>query len=167
MEAAGFQQELDVSNPQDRAVLRLFCLGNVSDAEQAKIYHEAFTTATDHSTRELLIAGLNRCGRLGDPAVQPTYLPAMFTRALANSGSLSKEQKINILAAILKYLAQILQVSEKEREKLPKDVTVIERDVRSLEKVVASSDFRRNPEILNEKFKVEELMPEASVANVA
>ena len=159
---AGYSREFDIDKPADRALMRLFSLGNTSSADSADIFCTAFTDRIPAKTREQLIHGLNVNGSVEQPAVQPTYIPAMFTKALGNTANGSQEEKINVIAAMLRYLGRCLVVESSSLENLPRGVTVIERDVRKIIPILDSEDFKNNPDILDK-----ESIPEDQVANMA
>ena len=159
---AGYSRDFDIRKPGDRALMRLFCLGNTSNAESADVFYTAFTERISAETREQLVHGLNVDGSVEEPAVQPTYIPAMFTKALGNTPNGSHEEETNAITAMLRYLGRCLDVKPSSLEKLPRDVTVIERDVRKIIPVLDSEDFKRNPDVLDK-----ESIPEDQVANIA
>lgn len=162
LRSVGFAREMDIQNPHDRALMRLFCLGNSANVESGEIFYTAFTDRISDDSRAQLIRGLNVHGSIDEPAVQATYIPAMFTKAMGNTPSGSLEEKINAVAAILRYLGRCMVVDDSAREKLPPGVTVIERDVRKIIPVLDSEEFRRKPEVLDG-----ESIPDGQVANMA
>lgn len=162
LRSVGYVRELDIKNPQDRALMRLFCLGNTANVESADIFYTAFTDRISEDSRSQLIHGLNVRGSVHEPAVQATYIPAMFTKAMGNTSSGSVEQKVDAVAAVLRYLGRCMVVEDSTRQQLPEGVTVIERDVRKIIRVLDSEEFRRKPEVLDG-----ESVPDAQVANMA
>ncbi|EXJ86184.1 hypothetical protein A1O1_06554 [Capronia coronata CBS 617.96] len=182
---AGYCRPFDITCPRDRAIMRLFCLGNTTDGDTADVFFVAFAEYVSRETRRMLTYGLNLDGGVDEPAVQPTYFPAMLTKALRNTeignengtdtalapdagtdtGTGTPQQnnsKIKTVAAMLRYLARCLVVDQAVLEKLPKGVTVIERDVRGIADVVESEAFRRDPDVLDEQA-----IPGGQVANMA
>jgi hypothetical protein len=159
---AGYKRQFVISNLKDRAVMRLFCLGNTTNADSAEVFFKAFTEEVPEQSRQELVTGLNVDGSTSQPAVQPTYIPAMFTKALGNTRTGSQEEKIKAVASVLKYLGRCLIIHPEQRSQLPKDVTVVERDVRNLTPVLESGGFRDNPDILDQ-----EAIPDDQVANRA
>lgn len=158
---AGYSHDLDINLPTDRALMRLFCLGNTTDVETADIFFQAFTQRISQDCRTSLIRSLNLDGTRKDPAVQPTYIPAMFTKAINNTAHGSKNEKINAVAALLRYLARCMIVDPSSLQRLPKGVTVIERDVKKLIPVLEGSAFKQDPDILDQ-----ESLPDDQVANL-
>lgn len=159
---AGYARNFDVKKPADRALMRLFCLGNTSNAQNADVFFTAFTERITEPFRQMLLHGLNLDGTVGEPAVQPTYTPAMLTKAAGNTVSGSHEEKIEAVTAMLRYLARCMRVERASVEKLQRGVTVIERDVRKIIPVLDSEDFKRNPGVLDQ-----EAIPDDQVANLA
>ncbi|KAK5344386.1 hypothetical protein LTS03_011816 [Exophiala xenobiotica] len=159
---AGYQRDFDIQNPSDRALMRLFCLGNTSNAQNAEMYCSAFTERIPEATRQNLVHGLNLDGTVEEPAVQTTYIPAMLTKAVGNTGSGKDEGKLMAVTAMLRYLARCLVVDRSRLERLPAGVTVIERDVKKIVPVLESEEFRNNPDVLDKQE-----IPEDQVANMA
>ncbi|EXJ58940.1 hypothetical protein A1O7_06371 [Cladophialophora yegresii CBS 114405] len=158
----GYSRHFDITRPEDRALMRLFCLGNTTDADNADIFYTAFTQRIPSETRSQLTHGLNVDGSVDEPAVQPTYLPAMLTKAVGNTATGSQEDKIAAVAALLRFLGRCFVVEPETLQSLPRGVTVIERDVRKLIPVLESDEFKRNPDVLDK-----ESIPEGQVANMA
>jgi hypothetical protein len=159
---AGYHRDFDIQEPSDRALMRLFCLGNTSNAQNAEMYFTAFTERIPDTTRQSLVHGLNLDGTVEEPAVQTTYIPAMLTKAVGNTVSGQDEEKLKAVAAMLRYLARCLVVDRSRLDRLPAGVTVIERDVKKIAPVLESEEFRNNPDVLDK-----EEIPEDQVANMA
>ncbi|KAI1616320.1 hypothetical protein EDD37DRAFT_83427 [Exophiala viscosa] len=158
----GYARQLDIRIPQDRALMRLFCLGNTTNAEEADVYATAFAQRMSEETRQALAHGLNLDGTVEEPAVQATYTPAMLTKAATNTVKGSDDEKVAAVSALLRYLAKCMVVRPDSMERLPKGVIVIERDVRRIMPILESAEFNRNPDILDR-----EDIPEDQVANMA
>ncbi|OCT51971.1 hypothetical protein CLCR_08563 [Cladophialophora carrionii] len=159
---AGYSRQFDITQPGDRALMRLFCLGNTSNAENADIFFTAFTERISPETRSQLTHGLNVDGSVEEPAVQPTYIPAMLTKAIGNTATGSQREKITAVAAMLRFLGRCFVVEPQTLQRLPRGVTVIERDVRKIIPVLESDEFKRDPDVLDK-----ESIPESQVANMA
>jgi hypothetical protein len=139
---AGWDGKLDLAKKYDRALARLFCLGNTNNKDTAEMYVEAFGAISDRE-REMLIEGLNIDGSVEEPAVQTTYAPAMLSKATSNTANGTREEKVNAIAALLGYLARCFDVTIGERVAFRKQkVMVIERDIRSVDKVVSGEGFK-------------------------
>ncbi|KAJ5815864.1 hypothetical protein N7447_008097 [Penicillium robsamsonii] len=121
-------------NPEDRALMRLFCMGNVTTQEKAVLYEDAWRALED-PVRETLANALNLDGRRNEPAVQPTYIPALFGRI----------QDVNALVCTLHYLSRVMSATNVADP----SAVVIERSVYSVLKDFVESDgFQEDPTIL-------------------
>ncbi|KAJ5329939.1 hypothetical protein N7452_010329 [Penicillium brevicompactum] len=119
---------------EDRALIRLLCMGNVTTAEKAFLYEGAWCALED-PIRETLVKSLNLDGQRSEPAVQPTYIPALL--------DLIKDE--NALICTLRYLAQVLSA----RDVGDPLAVVIERSVYTvLKEVIGSRQFQDDPSIL-------------------
>ncbi|KAJ5577285.1 hypothetical protein N7535_004211 [Penicillium sp. DV-2018c] len=119
------------NNPDDMALMRLLCMGNVATNEKALLYEEAWRALED-PVRESLRAALNLEGKRGEPAVQPSYMSALLGRM----------QDVDYLVCALCYLARIMSA----RDVADPSALVIERSLYEvLEKVVDSKEFRNDP----------------------
>ncbi|OJJ94696.1 hypothetical protein ASPACDRAFT_1877286 [Aspergillus aculeatus ATCC 16872] len=145
----GFKKSLDVNIPEERALIRLFCMGGAASLENAQLYYDAFYSIC-HATRAALVDGLDIDGLVGKPAVLPTYIPAMLRLALSNTVGDSREERLLALGSMLRYLTRVLTIREMDLDRVPEKVVVVERDVRSMiEDVVGGEDFRWNPGVLD------------------
>jgi hypothetical protein len=140
----GHPEVYDIDTAPGRAMLRLMCLGNVNTSEVALIYHEAFNESLDRETRDQLTYALSLDGSPEEPTVQPTYAPAMLSKAYKNAG-LGVAEKTAAVVAMLRYLAKVMALTRNELESLPKGVSVVERDLRSIETIVMGQSFRLTP----------------------
>ncbi|CAG8193814.1 unnamed protein product [Penicillium salamii] len=119
---------------EDRALMRLLCMGNVTMADEAFLYEGAWQALED-PIRETLVRGLNLDGKRSEPAVQPTYMPAIL-------GHVKDE---NALVCTFRYLAHILSATEVGDPV----AVVIERSVYTvLKQVIESKEFKKDPSIL-------------------
>ncbi|OQE21028.1 hypothetical protein PENSTE_c012G10266 [Penicillium steckii] len=137
---------LDVKNsPNDRALIRLFCMARVTDLEKAKWFEDTWKGIED-TIREGLIRDLNIDGSSGQPAIQPTYMPAFLSRI--------HDEKA--LTCALNYLSRIVSaVDDHDRS-----AVVIERSVLEvMKKYVETGIFDQDPQIL-ERIDI----PEAVIA---
>ena len=159
---SGYDKDFDVTKADERAMMRLFCLGNTNNPQNAELYFTAFNNGISRRTRQTLIDGLNTDGSVEKPAIQNTYAPAMFTKATGNTPTGSREEKIRAISAVMTYLAKCFVLTKEQHKELPQGVTVIERDLRSVLEVVESEEFKKDPTCL-EKEKA----PEVQVANMA
>ena len=135
---------LDIRKPEDRALMRLLCMGSVADRETAELYDAAWASI-DQSTKDSLVHTLNIDGSVAEPAVQPTYMPAMLTSGVGTAQSRTPDQRKRALQSLLQYLARVLTVTEKPHE----PIVVIERSVLgTLKDVMEKQEFQENPRIL-------------------
>lgn len=118
----------------DRALMRLFCMGNVTTLETTQLF-EATWNALDNSIREALVYSLNVDGQKGEPAVQPTYMPAF----------LSHMKDGRALTYAFRYLCRLLTATDVEDPL----AVVIERSLLGvLKQYVESGEFDQDPTIL-------------------
>ncbi|ETN45320.1 uncharacterized protein HMPREF1541_09151 [Cyphellophora europaea CBS 101466] len=156
LQKAGFDHSFDINKPTDRAMLRIFCLGNTNSPENAEIFYRAFFDSIPDIEREDLVHGLNVDGSEAEPAIQPTYTPAMLAKAMANTKKGTPEEKVRAIAAMLRYLVRVF----KRARTITQGVTVVEREVRLVDAVVSSAEFKERPEIVTQQP-----VPEDQVAN--
>jgi hypothetical protein len=125
-------------------------MNNAVDALDADLVLDAFNAISDEM-RHSLVHSLNIDGSLEEPAVQPTYIPAMFKTAIRVTKTNSRTEKTKALAAVFRYLVRALRVDMIEvRKKFPKGVVVIERDMRMvLLHHLKCKDFVQNPDMLD------------------
>jgi hypothetical protein len=135
---------LEVRKPEDRALMRLLCMGGAADRETAGLYDGAWASL-DQSTKGTLVHMLNLDGSVAKPAVQPTYMPAMFAKGVGTTQSRTLDERKRVLQSLLRYLARVLDVKEKPNE----PVSVIERSVLgTLKDVMEKEEFQGKPSIL-------------------
>jgi hypothetical protein len=135
---------LEIRIPEDRALMRLLCMGGVADRETAELYDAAWASL-DHLMKGTLVYTLNLNGSVAEPAVQPTYMPAMLARGVGTAQSRTLDERKRALQSLLRYLARVLTVTEKPNE----PISVIERSVLgTLKDVVEKQEFQENPGIL-------------------
>lgn len=133
---------LDIRDPKDRALMRLLCMGGVADLETARLYDSAWNFL-DELTKSSLVHSLNVDGSIIEPAVQPTYMPALLAQCVNATESRTWDEKLKMLQSILHYLARVMTVTEKPKG----PVSVIERSVLIVLKNVV--DFQADPGILD------------------
>ncbi|KAK2758935.1 hypothetical protein CKAH01_16763 [Colletotrichum kahawae] len=150
----GFRS-LRVTEPADRALMRLLCMGGVSDAVLAQLYWSAWEML-DECTKSTLVHALNVDGSVAEPAVQPTYFPAMLAQGLGGAAQLSRQEQLRRLQSMLWYLSRVMTLTE-ERDG---QAIVIERSVLWVVKdTVQSQAFQDDPTILERAD-----IPESAVA---
>ncbi|KAJ4116123.1 hypothetical protein NW768_011095 [Fusarium equiseti] len=140
---------LDVQHPEHRALLRLLSMGGVSDLKKAQLYLQTWKDL-DEDTKTSLIRSLNIDGSLSEPAVQPTYIPAMLTQGVGGLNSASAEEQAKRLRYILRYLSRVMDLGDEQHD----HAAVIERSVLWVVKDVVQCDaFRQDPTCL-EKVEI-------------
>ena len=142
---------LDVKRPDDRSLMRLLCMGGAADLETAELYDAAFGSL-DQSTKNSLVENLNRDGSVAQPAVQPTYIPAMLAKGVGNTESGSPDKKKEALQSLLRYLARVLTFTDNPNQPSePSSPCVIERSVLgTLKDVLDNKEFKEDPSILRD-----------------
>ncbi|TGJ81883.1 hypothetical protein E0Z10_g6902 [Xylaria hypoxylon] len=142
----GFRQ-LEIVNPNDRALTRLLCMGRATDLSTAQLYDSVWGDL-EPEIKDSLVADLNVDGSVDRPAVQATYAPALLTKGVDASGPGSSDEKRRRLQSLLRYLARVLKPASTP---LNSSAVVIERSVLMVAQYIAESDeFRANPAILDE-----------------
>lgn len=145
LQAQGFQK-LDVKESQDRALMRLLCMGGVIDLATANIYDKAWLSIHE-STRSGLIESLSLDGEVGNPAVQATYFPALLSKALDSACAKNEDGKVRTLRSCFRYLQRVLKIHESIN--IGK-ITVVERDLQHIvNDVITSPGFQEDPDILD------------------
>ncbi|RHZ57682.1 uncharacterized protein CDV56_106444 [Aspergillus thermomutatus] len=130
---------------EDRALMRVLCMGGVTSLDTARRYEAAWRTL-GNATREALVNALNVVGSKDEPAVQPTYMPALL-------GSVHDDQRA--LACALGYLARVMGATTNLPDCTP---VVVERSMLGvLKQYIEGGDF--DPTVL-ERLDV----PDAVVA---
>ncbi|KAJ0300309.1 hypothetical protein Brms1b_012879 [Colletotrichum noveboracense] len=135
---------LHVTQPEDRALMRLLCMGGVSDVERAELFWSAWEIL-DERTKSSLVHSLNVDGSVAEPAVQPTYFPAMLAQGLGGARVVSRDDQMRRLQSMLRYLSRVMTLTEEQHDQ----VVVIERSVLWVVKdTVQSCAFQEDPTIL-------------------
>ncbi|PYH97534.1 hypothetical protein BO71DRAFT_438788 [Aspergillus ellipticus CBS 707.79] len=117
-----------------RFMEQLLCMGNVTSRDRAQLFWGTWY-ALDAAVREALVCSLNRDGRMGEPAVQPTYMPALLGRI--------RDERA--LSCALRYLCRVMTATDVG----DLSVVVIERSVLGvLKQYVENGLFDEDPTIL-------------------
>ncbi|CAA9956415.1 hypothetical protein PTMSG1_00023 [Pyrenophora teres f. maculata] len=145
---------LAITDQQDRALARLLCMGGVADLETAQLY-EAAWDELEEPVRALLVSSLNAIGSIAEPAMQPTYMPALLTRGLAAVASQDSNKQREVLHIMFQYLARVMEMPGGTLS-----VSIWERNLLSIVKSVPSDpNFIARPGIL-----LEAEIPKAEIA---
>ncbi|KAI1274842.1 hypothetical protein F5Y07DRAFT_191609 [Xylaria sp. FL0933] len=154
----GFRR-LEIANPDDRALMRLLCMGRVTQLPTAQLYDSVWEEL-EADVRTSLVADLNVDGSVEQPAVIATYAPAFLTTGVDAGGTGSSEGKRSRLKSLLRYLARVLKLDVTLSDT---SAVVIERNLLGIvQDVVKSEEFRANPSILDS-----EEVPDGVVAQTA
>lgn len=130
----GYRQLHVEENQDDRALARLMCMGGVEDSETARLY-ETTWQFLESQIRGNLVHALNVDGSKAEPAIQPTYMPALISHA--------KDERS--LTCVMRYLARVMSAIKLTDA----SAMVIERSILGvLKKHVESGEFEQDPEIL-------------------
>ncbi|KAJ5656055.1 hypothetical protein N7507_008005 [Penicillium longicatenatum] len=125
---------LHVDNLHHRALLRLCCMGNVATRDKANMFKETWDSL-EASVRDKLVYALNLDGESGEPAAQPTYMPAFLSRI---------EDKKSLTCA-WRYLARVMTLEES----IDSSVLVVERSILwVMKEYVETGEFDKDPTIL-------------------
>ncbi|KAL5357479.1 hypothetical protein BJX96DRAFT_172560 [Aspergillus floccosus] len=143
LHSAGYAR-LSPAAAEDRALLRLFCMGRVADKEHARLFHEALQ-ALDAASRENLVNGLNVDGVDDGVAVLPYYAPGILAESLRNVPDESDASRVRVLTAFMRFLARVFDGS-KPTPGAPGGL--VERDLAFAQDMVHGDAFRENPDIL-------------------
>jgi len=129
----GFQL-LCPDDSHHRALMRLFCMGNVTTLDKAEMFKNTWDSL-EASVQDRLVYALNLDGASGEPAIQPTYMPAFLSRIKGKES----------LTSAWVYLARIMTLEEP----VDSSVLVIERSVLSvLKQYVETGEFDKDPSVL-------------------
>lgn len=141
---------LHVDDFHHRALMRLCCMGNVTTHDKADMFKDTWDSL-ETSVRDKLIHALNLDGASGEPAVQPTYMPAFLSR-------IGDKQS---LTCAWRYLARLMTLEEY----VDPSVLVIERSVLwVLKQYVETGKFDKDPTVL-ESIDVPEAVVALTIAN--
>ncbi|KAI2631109.1 hypothetical protein GGS21DRAFT_523332 [Xylaria nigripes] len=140
----GFRR-LDICDKEDRALMRLLCMGNVTDLSTAELY-ESVWEELEMESKASLVADLNINGSVDVPAVLPTYASELLTNGVGTDSQESSDDKWERLWYLLRYLARVLRQTDKP---VNGKVVVIERNLQKISQVIVTSEeFRINPAML-------------------
>jgi hypothetical protein len=132
----GFRLLKVESEEYERALMRLLCMGNVTTKEGAEMYESALNSLRQ-ATKDALVYALNVDGSVDEPAIQPTYAPALLSL-------IKKEME---LVAVLEYFSRVMSV----KARVGSSAILIERSVLGvLKRHIESAEFRGNPSMLED-----------------
>ncbi|GFF50374.1 hypothetical protein IFM46972_09031 [Aspergillus udagawae] len=129
LHSTGFRLLHVEEDREDRALMRVLCMGSVTSPDTARRYEAAWRTLSN-AIREALVNDLNIVGSKDEPAVQPTYMPALLC-------SVHDDQRA--LTCALGYLARVMGATKNLTDSTP---VVVERSVLGvLKQYIENRDF--------------------------
>ncbi|KAG2417739.1 hypothetical protein HFD88_008958 [Aspergillus terreus] len=131
-------------NDEERALLRLLCMGRVSSPKEARTFRLAFDRMPS-SNKKALVDGLVVDGIDDGVAIIPYYAPGLLAEALRNTVDQSEESITRALTAFMRFLSLVL-ADAKPQPGTPG--TVVARDLSFVQDVIKGNSFRERPEIL-------------------
>lgn len=134
---------LSTGNMEERALLRIFCMGRVDNRTTADLFRRAFNTLSI-TEKKNLVNGLNVAGINGGIAILPYYAPGLTSEVLRGVQGKEEPAIIKALSALMRFMARVM-----EPKSDPNDSGVIERDLSFVQGTIKSSDFRDNPDVLD------------------
>lgn len=135
LQQKGFRLLCIQDSPDDRALTRIICMGNVTTLETANMFQDTWN-CLDDSIRQVLVRGLNIDGNTGEPAIQPTYMPAFLSRM--------KNQQA--LSYALRYISRIIGTGDSQDP----SVLVVEKSVLGvIKRLLETGIFEQDPTILD------------------
>lgn len=147
LKRTGFQRSLSTTNPSDRALLRLICMGCVTDRETADYFEDAFNDL-NRTTEQTFSARLNANGLSdADRALLPYYAPALFARILSSKSECGTDWTRKALLSLMGFLNRICVIPNNAND-LCKDY-IITRDLSFILGTLTSDQSKGNPAILN------------------
>jgi hypothetical protein len=137
-------RSLDINDFENRALMRLLCMGRVTDVEVARSFESTWQSLSP-DVRQSLAHNLNLVGSVTEPAVLPTYMPALLSEIVDLTVTETEDVRKRALDAAFRYLSRVMTITRKPS----KPVDFVERSVlRVVKEVVQCQEFRANPEIL-------------------
>lgn len=135
---------LSTTSAEDRALLRLLCMGRVVSKDQAGLFQQAFNLLPP-AVKQDLVNGLNVNGLHDGVGVIPYYAPGLLAEALKNTADKADASLIRAIQAFIGFLARVF---DGLRPEPGAPGGVIERDLSFAQDTIKSAAFRDNPDIL-------------------
>jgi hypothetical protein len=139
-------QSLDITDPTQRALLRLLSMGRVTESTLADHFQEAMN-GLQAAVRTDLVNGLMVDGIEDGCAVIPYYAPSLFANALKATQNSTAPQQVAALQAIFRLLARAYQGSKPEPER--KAGRIVECYLDFARDTILGEEFAANPEVLD------------------
>lgn len=137
---------LSTESDEERALLRLLCMGRVDTKELADCFRSAFMDIPPISRKDL-VQGMSVDG-LGDGvAIVPYYAPGLLAEVMRCAGKMDddSDRRIKALSAFLQFLARVFASSKRQLGTMG---AVLERDLSFAQDVIKSRHFVNDPSIL-------------------
>lgn len=138
---------LVTTKAEERAFLRLLCIGRVDNPGQADIFKRAFDSLAKMQ-KDTLINGLNVDGLDDYPAILPYYAPGLVAEVLRGVGGKEDSVVIEALSTFMRFLSRVFEGPDRCPEP---SRNVIECDLAFIQDKIKSSEFKENPSILDEE----------------
>lgn len=137
---------LSISQPEERALLRLLTMGRTVDKAQAELFAGAFY-ALAQSTREQLVDGLSVDGYQDGTAILPYYMPAIMSEGIKNMRGMEASAQQDGLGSLMRFLARVVRGTKPA----PGQPGVVkERNLLFARDTIRSEAFRKNPGVLDD-----------------
>ena len=131
---------------QERALLRLLCMGRVESKELAKEFKQAFELLPVDA-KQNLVNRLNIDGIDDGIAVVPYYAPGLISEALKASAVQAGPAACPVLLAFMQFLAAVLDGPNLQTGT---NSSLIERDLSFALNTIKSYQFKKDPKVLGE-----------------
>ncbi|KAE8392153.1 hypothetical protein BDV23DRAFT_151655 [Aspergillus alliaceus] len=135
---------LSVRDQEQRALLRLLCMGRVETKEDAERFQRAFENLADPFKKNL-VNGLSVNGFGDGTAILPYYAPGILVEVLRNILDPTEDRIILHLSVFMRFLAGVYGGSKPDPTK---EDGLEERDLAQVQDLVRSAKFKEDPESL-------------------
>lgn len=135
---------LSTDNAEQRALLRIFCIGRVGSKQLADAFTKSFNVLPA-AEKDNLVRGLNVDGLNDGTAILPYYAPGLTAEVLRGVRGEEEPVVIEALSAFLRFLAKVME----ESKAVPNTSGVIERDLSFVQDVIKSNSFKDDPHVLD------------------
>ena len=142
----GFEP-LSVTEPCERALLRLLTMSRTASKRQAKQISQAFHNLPDR-TQQALVDGLSVDGYNDGTAILPYYIPALFAETIRNTAKSNDKQQVAALCSVMRFLTRVYNGTKPMPGKAG---AVVERDLSFAQDIVKGRKFKADPSILDSK----------------
>ena len=140
----GFEH-LSITDSADRALLRLFAMGRITEKRKADLFEKAFS-GLPQSTKSSLVSGMNVDGYNDGEAIILYYMPALFAEALRTTKDSSEEATIQALSSLMRFMTRAYRGS---RPQPGKPGNIIECDLSFVQEIIGTDAFKADPKLLD------------------